>query len=141
MLHDMRRSPTDPKHRVSTTAKLKGRNVLFVLLGVAALVIVRHYSGPFVEIVHSYGGNVSASFAVYFILRNLALNRMYGRLLSATAALLVVCLFEVTDGFGVMTNVYDPLDVVANALGIGLALAVDAVAPGALRMTRSRDLT
>ena len=47
----------------------KARNVSFVLLGVAALVLKRHYSGPFVEIIHSYTGNVSASFAVYFVVR------------------------------------------------------------------------
>jgi hypothetical protein len=44
----------------------KARNVFFVLLGVAALLLKSHYSGPFVEIVHSYAGNIAASFAVYF---------------------------------------------------------------------------
>ena len=36
--------------------------------------------------------------------------------------------FEVLDGFGVMTNVYDSIDYAANAVGIGLALATDIVA-------------
>jgi hypothetical protein len=108
--------------------RLKARNVLLVLLGVAALVIKRHYSGPFVEIVHSYGGNASASFAVYFVIRIVTLEWRYGRLLTASIALLVVELFEATNGFGVMTNVYDPADFVANALGVGLALVVDTLA-------------
>jgi hypothetical protein len=34
-------------------------------------------------------------------------------------ALLVVELFEATNGFGVMTNVYDPADFVVNAVGAG----------------------
>ena len=101
------------------------RNVSFVLLGVAALVLKRHYSGPYVEIIHSYSGNVSASFAVYFVVRLLTSGWRYGRLVTAGIALLVVELFEATNGFGVMTNVYDPVDFVANAVGVGLALVLD----------------
>lgn len=108
---------------VKTTPK--ARNVFFVLLGVAALVLKRHYSGPFVEIIHSYGGNVSASFAVYFVVRILTSGWRYGRLVTAGIALLVVELFEVTNGFGVMTNVYDSVDLVANAVGVVLALVLD----------------
>lgn len=105
----------------------KARNVLFVLIGVAALVMKPHYSGPRVDMVQSYGGNASASFAVYFLFRIVASERRIGRLLTAGAAFLVVALFEVTNGFGVMTNVYDPVDLVADALGVGLALVVDTV--------------
>ena len=103
----------------------KARNVLFVLFGVAALVMKRHYSGPFVDIVQSYGGNASASFAVYFVIRLVTSGWKHERLLTACVALLVVELFEATNGFAVMTNVYDPFDFVANALAVGLALLVD----------------
>jgi hypothetical protein len=106
----------------------KARNVLLVLLGVAALVMKRHYSGPCVDIVHNHGGNASASFAVYFVISIMTSGWRYGRLLTASIALLVVELFEATNGFGVMTNVYDPVDFVANALGVGLALVVDSLA-------------
>ena len=101
------------------------RNVSFVLLGVAALVLKRHYSGPYVEIIHSYSGNVSASFAIYFVVRLLTAGWRYERRVTAGIALLVVELFEATNGFGVMTNVYDPVDFVANAVGVGLALVLD----------------
>jgi hypothetical protein len=80
--------------------RLKARNVLLVLLGVAALVMKRHYSGPFVDIVHNYGGNASASFVVYFVIRIVTLGWRYGGLLTASVALLVVGLFEATNGFG-----------------------------------------
>lgn len=106
-----------------TTPKV--RNVFFVLLGAAALVLKRHYSGPFVEIIHSYGGNVSASFAVYFVVRILTSGWRYERLVTAGIALLIVELFEAANGFGVMTNVYDPVDFVANAVGVVLALVLD----------------
>jgi hypothetical protein len=114
--------------RVTSATTSKARSVLLVLIGIAALVMTRHYSGPFAEMVHSYGGNVSASFAVYFLIRIVTFQSGHGRLLTACVAFLIVALFEVADGFGVMTNVYDPVDLAGNALGVGLAVAVDALA-------------
>ena len=51
----------------------------------------------------------------------------YGRprLIAASLTLLAVEIFEATNGFGVMENVYDPADFVANAAGVGLAVIVD----------------
>src|SRR5512147_1725080 len=103
----------------------KARNVFFVLLGVAALVLKGHYFGPFVEIIHSYGGNISASFAVYFVVGILTSGWPYMMPVTGGIALLVVELFEATNGFGVMTNVYNPADFVANVVGVGLALMLD----------------
>jgi len=103
-------------------------NVFFVLLGVAGLMLKKHYSGPFAETVYSYGGNVAVSLAVYFLVGIRAAGWRYRRLVTAGIALLVVELFEATDGFGVMANVYDPADFVANAVGVGLALAIDTAA-------------
>jgi hypothetical protein len=106
------------------------RNVLFVLAGVAVLVLKPHYHGPLARIFYDYGGNFAVSFAVYFI-ASISLRRLgAGRLIIALSALLVVELFEITDGFGVMSNVYDPLDLLANAAGIALALAVDRLTKG-----------
>ena len=49
------------------------------------------------------------------------------RLIVAVIALLVVELFEATNGFGVMANTYDPFDFLANAIGVALAIGVDIV--------------
>jgi hypothetical protein len=103
----------------------KNIRVVFILLGVAALVLKPHYNGPLREFVWSYGGNAAVSFSVYFLVTFLPFTGGFRKLLSAGLALLVVQLFEATDGFGVMGNVYDPIDFVANAVGIGLAFAVD----------------
>jgi hypothetical protein len=110
------------------TRNFEARNVLFALIGAAALVLKGHYSGPFEELVFSYAGNVTASFAVYFIVGFLPFDPRFRKLLSAGVALLVVQLFEALDGFGVMTNVYDRIDFAANAVGIGLALLTDVLA-------------
>jgi hypothetical protein len=48
-------------------------------------------------------------------------------------------MFEATNGFGVMVNVYDPFDFIANAVGVGLALAVDMIASRVFDRT-SNDL-
>jgi len=103
------------------------RNVFFVLLGVAALMLKRYYTGPFVEVILGYGGNISASFAVYFIFGILTSGWRYGTLVTAGMALLTVELFEAANGFGIMTNVYDPVDFAANVVGVGLALGLDAL--------------
>ncbi len=104
-----------------------GRYVLFVLAGVAVLLLKPHYHGLLAPAIFNYGGNFAVSFAVYFIVGIAASRHGWGRWIIVAAALLVVELFEITDGFGVMGNVYDPLDLLANAVGIGLAFAVDAI--------------
>ena len=108
----------------------KIRSVFFVLLGIAGLVLKGHYAGPCREAVHSYGGNIAASFAVYYVVTNLPLPPRFRKLMAAGLALAAVELFEAWNGFGVMTNVYDPFDFAANGVGIVLALAVDIVIRG-----------
>jgi hypothetical protein len=101
------------------------RKVGFVVLGVAVLVFKRHYSGPFEAGIHAYAANVAVSFAVYFNVLLVPVQVRYKQLWAAGFALAAVELFEVFDGFGIMTNVYDSLDLVANAVGVFLALVVD----------------
>jgi hypothetical protein len=105
-----------------TTSQTR-RHVLFILAGVAVLVLKPHYHGPLAQVFHDYGGNVAVSFAVFF----LAVRLGKGRWFAAASALLVVELFEIADGFAIMSNVFDPLDLLANAAGIGLAFAVDSL--------------
>ena len=47
------------------------------------------------------------------------------RLVWAALALVIVEAFELTNGFGLMTNVYDPFDLLANLAGIIVAYAID----------------
>lgn len=101
------------------------RNVALVLLGVAGLLLRDRYSGPGQELVHSYGGNIAVSFAVYFIFANPCSRLKYRRALPALLALVTVELFEATDGFHVMSNVYDPADFLANGIGVLLAILAD----------------
>ena len=58
--------------------------------------------------------------------------------MSAVGALLTVELFELLNGFGVMSNVYDPWDYLANALGIGLAVGIDLLLT---KFPNKKDLT
>ena len=101
------------------------RNIVFVLLGVIGLIFTSKYEGSYYELIHSYAGNVTASFAVYFIVSIGSKEFRFNRLIIAVLALLIVELFEATNGFGVMSNTYDPFDFFANAVGVALAVGVD----------------
>lgn len=101
------------------------QDVLFVLLGVGGLVLKGQYSGPGDELVQSYGGNGAASFAVYFLAKRVTAGWNHPRAFAALLAFMAVQLFELLDGFGVMTNVYDRLDLAANTAGIALAVTLD----------------
>ena len=101
------------------------RNTIFVLLGTAGLVLKSWFSGCLPDFVLNYAGNLCVSFAVYFIVRLSSAKMRFNRVIIAIIALLIVELFEATNGFGVMSNTYDRLDFLANALGITLAIVVD----------------
>ena len=107
------------------TGKEKARNVFFILCAVLILVMKQHYSGPIPDLVKSYAGNISVSFAVYFIIYFSSHKWKSNKLITAVIALLIVELFEMTDGFGIMGNVYDPIDFDANLAGILFAYLTD----------------
>jgi len=107
------------------SGKEKIRNVLFILLGVLILVLKHNYNGPFTEIVRSYAGNLSISFAIYFLISIVADNWKKNKLITAGISLIIVTSFEVTNGFGIMENVYDTIDLFANLIGIIMALVLD----------------
>ena len=125
--------------RSTSTAAGKARNVPYVLVGAAVMVLKKHYAGPAEQLVHNYGGNIAASFAVYFVSLQLPIPAVLKKPFAAGLALAVVELFEAFDGFGVMTNTYDPFDFVANALGVGLALVVDTTLRFRARAPLARD--
>ncbi len=103
----------------------KLRYITFIMLGVLLLVIKQHYTGAYVDFVKSYLGNFSISFAVYFIVGFSAKLWKANKFITAVFALAVVTMFEITNGFGVMINVYDKMDLLANLFGILVALSVD----------------
>ena len=108
------------------TVSVKIRNLAMVLAGVFGLLLKGWLRGSLSSFVYSYLGNVAVSFAVYFLVGFSAAPR-FNRAWIAAIALLIVEAFELTDGFGVMTNVYDPYDYLANAAGIALAVGVEIV--------------
>jgi hypothetical protein len=108
------------------------RNVIFAVLGAVVLVLKPAYRGPFEGVARAYVGNVSVSFALYFAAVSATAGFRRPRPAAAALTLIAVEAFELTDGlFGAMGNVFDPYDLLANAAGVGLAVAVD-VATNAL---------
>jgi hypothetical protein len=107
------------------SGRLKVRNVAFAIVGAMALVLKPAYQGPLESFVYSYAGNFSVSFALYFAAISATERHRRPRLTAGLATLLAVEAFELTNGFGVMANVFDPVDLLANALGIAFAVLVD----------------
>jgi hypothetical protein len=114
------------------------RNVVLAVTGAVVLVLGSAYRGPFDEAFQAHSGNVAVSFALYFAALNATARLPRPRLLAASLTLLAVELFEATDGFGVMSNTYDPVDFVANAAGIGVAVVVDLATARVLRRRHER---
>ena len=98
------------------------------------------YHGPGEDLFYSYAGNFSVSFALYFAAINWAQKYRYPRAVAAGVTLVAVEAFELTNGFGgAMANTYDPMDLVANAAGIGVALLVDVSTSRLLRPSPKPD--
>ncbi len=103
------------------------RNLLFITIAICAFLLKTQYNGPYKELFISYWGNFWISFAVYFIV---GVSNKYWRtndFVTATIAILIVELFELTDGFGVMENVYDPIDLIINIWGVALAITAEII--------------
>jgi len=105
--------------------KQKVSNVLFILFGILVLLLKQIYNGPGLEIVKSYSGNLSISFAVYFLICFSSDYWKQNKLITALISLTIVELFEITNGFGIMTNTYDTIDLFVNLIGVILALVLD----------------
>ncbi len=114
------------------------RNVALSVLGAILLVLKPAYTGPFEDALDAYAGNVAVSFALYFAAINATAAYGRPRLAAAVLTLLAVGLFEVTDGFGVLENVYDQADLIADAAGVGLAVVVDLATSRVLGRHRER---
>jgi hypothetical protein len=119
---------------------MRVRNIVLAVAGAAVLVLSGSYSGPWEQVVHSYSGNVAVTFALYFAVVS-STHRLgrRSRLVAALATLAVVTAFELTSGFGLTANVYDPLDLLANGAGVGLAVVVDVLSSRLLMRTGPED--
>lgn len=121
------------------SGRLRVRNVTFALLGAAALVLKPAYHGSPEGFVYSYLGNLSVSFALYFAAINATERYRRPRFAAAIVTLVAVEAFELSDGFGVMANVFDQVDLLANAMGVAVAILVDVATAGLLCSRGDRD--
>ena len=119
-------------------ARLHIRNVAMVLIGVVALLSKSWFRESLGSLANAYLGNLSASFAVFFVVAIAAAPKLH-RIWIAAIAIAIVDAFELTNGFGVMTNVYDPFDYLANGLGIALAYCVDFVSTRIMQSNSPRS--
>ena len=110
------------RHTSSKISRSRIYDFALVLLGVVALVLKGRINS---ELVQSYGGNIAASFSTFFLLKLPSVPSKFRVATAAALALLATALFEATNGFGFMSNTYDPADYLANAIGVTLGVSVD----------------
>lgn len=84
------------------------------------------YSGPLEQWFHSYGSNVTVSFAVYFLLQLTRLPGVHRRLAVSGYALAILLGEEFAERADLVAGVFDPWDLLCNAIGVTIAVAVDA---------------
>jgi hypothetical protein len=97
--------------------RLRIRNVVMVPIGTIALLNKSWFSDSIGDLAYAYLGNLAASFAIYFVVA-IAVHPRLHRIWTAVVTLVIVEVFELTNGFGVMTDVFDPFDYLANGIGI-----------------------
>lgn len=120
---------------------MRTRNTVLALAGAAVLVLKSRYAGPLDRLVCSYAGNCAVSFALYFAAVSGTQGTRRPRLTATLLTVFAVSAFELSDGFGFMDNVYDPLDLIANAAGIGLAVLVDLLTSWLVNRNTSQETT
>ena len=105
--------------------KEKKRNVILILVVLSGLLLVRFYTGPMEIFVHSHGANITFSFGAYFILKFIKLPLNNHRIVNGAYTFLGVSAQEIAQAFGQYPGVFDPLDFLANASGILIAMIMD----------------
>ncbi|HAP34837.1 MAG TPA: hypothetical protein DCQ28_02430 [Bacteroidetes bacterium] len=116
-----------PKH-IAFKLRPEVRNLLLGLPAFVLFMFKKQYAGPFQDLIYSYAGNVTVSFFLYFVCLKLCLTLpRFGRFIAAALVLVCVESFELFDGFGFMTNTYDSFDLIANVIGVSLALSLDVI--------------
>lgn len=120
---------------------MRARNTVLALAGAVVLVLRNRYSGPFDQLVYAYAGNVAVSSTLYFAAVSGTQSTRRPRLVAALLTLFAVSAFELSDGFGLMDNVYDPIDLVANAVGVGAAVLLDLLTGWLMSRYRARKTT
>jgi hypothetical protein len=99
--------------------------VILIILAISAFILKSQYQGPYQELVVNYGSNILISFVIYLLLSLYAEINDINRFIVFIIALTIVELFEVTNGYGFIKNIYSSLDLLANFIGIMLAAFLD----------------
>jgi hypothetical protein len=96
--------------------------VFLILLGISAFILKSQYQGPYQELVINYGSNFLISFVIYFLLSFFAASNKF---IVVVISLALVELFEVTNGYGIIPHAYDAFVLLANFIGVFLAVCLD----------------
>lgn len=102
----------------------KRRDLSLALLGAGLLVLCRHHEGWGSAFAHAHGANVAFSFAAFFLVRLFRLPLPGGASGTAALTLLLVWAQEGAQALGLYPGVFDPWDLLYDAVGVCAALAL-----------------
>lgn len=103
----------------------KTKKLICIAIGVAGLLFCGQYAGPGAGFLHSHGANVTFSFGAYFILSLCRLPLIERKPINAAYTFLGVSVQEVAQGLELYPGIFDPLDFLANAVGVCCAWVAD----------------
>jgi hypothetical protein len=96
--------------------------------GVVGLLLSRHAIGPFTDLAHRHGANLSFSFAAFFLLRMFPLPGNTHSWATALYTLAALSAQELAQRLGLHPGTFDPRDFLFDAIGVLVAWAVHQVA-------------
>jgi hypothetical protein len=101
------------------------RNIALLAISVVGILLVSFYSGTFSAFVQAYGANVFFGLGMYFLLQLFKIPDIDRMSTNAVYALVFTGAQEMAQFIGLNPGVFDPLDFLANGVGILLAMAID----------------
>jgi hypothetical protein len=106
---------------------LKRRNVLFILTAALLHALSEwRYSGPLAVWLHSYGSNVTVSFAIYFLFQFVKLPGVHKPVVNGGYAFVLLLAEELAEKADMVAGVFDPWDLLWDFVGVAFAMGVDA---------------
>lgn len=103
--------------------------IIALTIGLLQFVTEESYRGPFPVFVNGYLIDILLPMAMYLLLGLIEVKWIRSTLFRATAVLLFGCTVETSQylGYPLFGNTFDPVDILAYAIGIGLGIFLDSV--------------
>jgi hypothetical protein len=101
------------------------RIIVCLVISVVGILLVSFYSGNYSEFVQSYGANVLFGFGMYFLVQLFKIPDIERIPTNGVYAMFFAGAQEMAQFVKISPGVWDPMDFVANGVGIIVAMGLD----------------